>query len=213
MPPPPSYAPPVADRVRQRFDHAVALMQAGKTAQAEAELKDVVLLAPQRSAPYIDLGILYRGSGRLDDAEEILKSGVARNDKSAALWTELGYTQSMKGEFRDAADSYEKAIAADSSYAPAYRNLGVVADLYLGDSARALSALERYKQLTGEDKPVANWIAELRVRTGKPVTPDGSAPASATPAAAQQQPVADPTAPSPTPPPQAQANAAPRADE
>jgi hypothetical protein len=44
----------------------------------------------------------------------------------------------------------------------------VVSDLYLGDPERALTAFERYKELTGEEKPVSGWIAELRARTGKP---------------------------------------------
>jgi tetratricopeptide (TPR) repeat protein len=95
-------------------------------------------------------------------------------------WNELGATQRLRGEFPDAAASYEKAIAADSNYAPAYRNLGVVSDLYLGDPERALTALERYKELTGEDRPVTSWIAELRQRTGKPpLKPAGAAPAAA----------------------------------
>jgi tetratricopeptide (TPR) repeat protein len=138
--------------------------------------------------------MLYCKAGRLDDAEEILKSGVAHNDKSAPAWTGLGYVQRLKGEFRDAAESYEKALAADPSYAPAYRNLGVVVDLYLGDADRALTAFERYKQLTGEDKPVSNWIAELRVRTGKPVKPESApAAASAAPAAPSAAAAAPPT--------------------
>jgi Flp pilus assembly protein TadD len=194
-PPPPSGPLPVGERVRLRFDHAVGLINAGNTTQAEAELRDVILLAPQLASPYIDLGILYRKAGRLDDAEEILRSAVSHNDKSAMAWTELGYTQRLRGEFRDAADSYEKAIAADPGYAPAYRNLGVVTDLYLGDADRALSALERYKELTGEDKPVSNWIAELRVRMGKPVKPASTAPAApAAPAAVSDSATAAPRA-------------------
>jgi tetratricopeptide (TPR) repeat protein len=127
----------------------------------------------------VNLGILYRKSGHLDQSEEALKGAVERNGGSAVAWNELGATQRMRGEFPDAAASYEKAIAADSNYAPAYRNLGVVSDLYLGDPERALTALERYKELTGEDRPVTSWIAELRQRTGKPpLKPAGAPPAA-----------------------------------
>jgi tetratricopeptide (TPR) repeat protein len=178
-------APPVSSedgvpaRVRQRFDHAVGLLQSGNTVQAEIEFRDVVLLAPKLAAPAVDLSILYRREGKLEEAEELLRTSATHND-SAMVWTELGATQRLRGEFRDAAASYEKAIAADPNYAPAYRNLGVVTDLYLGDAARALTAFERYKELTGEDKPVTNWIAELRVRTGQPMRP-ASGPATAQP--------------------------------
>lgn len=174
----------VPERVRQRFDRAVRYLQSGKNDQAEAELRDIIVLAPQIPAPYIDLAIIYRRQNKLIEAEEILKSAVYHNQASAMAWTELGVLQRQRGEFKDAAASYEKAISADPGYAPAYRNLGVVADLYLGDPDRALTALEHYKQLTGEDKPVSNWIAELRIRVGKqasvPATP-AAAPAPAAP--------------------------------
>jgi tetratricopeptide (TPR) repeat protein len=156
-------------------------MRSGNTTEAELEFKQMTLAYPRLSAPFVNLGILYRKAGRLDQSEEALESAVERNDSSAIAWNELGATQRMRGEFPAAAASYEKAIAADSNFAPAYRNLGVVSDLYLGDPERALTALERYKELTGQDRPVTSWIAELRQRTGKP--PLKPAAASGAPAA------------------------------
>jgi len=159
-------------------------MRSGNATEAELEFKQMTLAYPTLSAPYVNLGILYRKSGHLDQSEAALKSAVERNEGSAIAWNELGATQRLRGEFPAAAASYEKAIAADTNFAPAYRNLGVVSDLYLGDPERALTALERYKELTGEDRPVTSWIAELRQRTGKPPLKPGSAAnaASSTPA-------------------------------
>ena len=159
---------PVTARGKADFDRAVGFMRSGNNTEAELEFKQVALQFPQLSAPYVNLGILYRKTGRLDQSEAALKTAVERNDGSAVAWTELGATQRLRGEFPAAAASYEKAISADPNFAPAYRNLGVVSDLYLGDPERALTAFERYKELTGEEKPVSGWIAELRVRTGKP---------------------------------------------
>jgi len=158
----------VTARGKADFDRAVGFMRSGNTTEAELEFNQVALQFPQLSAPYVNLGILYRKTGRLDQSEAALKTAVERNDGSAVAWTELGATQRLRGEFPDAAASYEKAISADPNFAPAYRNLGVVSDLYLGDPERALTAFERYKELTGEEKPVSGWIAELRARTGKP---------------------------------------------
>ena len=160
-------------------------MRAGNNTEAELEFKQVALQFPQLAAPYVNLGILYRKAGQLDQSEEALKTAVQRNDGSAVAWTELGATQRLRGKFPDAAASYEKAIAADSNFAPAYRNLGVVSDLYLGDPERALTALERYKELTGEEKPVSGWIAELRARTGKPPLKRPSAAPAAAPSTPQ----------------------------
>ena len=159
---------PVTARGKADFDRAVGFMRSGNNTEAELEFKQVALQFPQLSAPYVNLGILYRKAGRLEQSEDALKTAVERNDGSAVAWTELGATQRLRGEFPNAAASYEKAIADDPNFAPAYRNLGVVSDLYLGDPERALTAFEHYKELTGEEKPVSGWIAELRARTGKP---------------------------------------------
>jgi hypothetical protein len=61
----------------------------------------------------------------------------------------------------------------------------VLSDLYLGDPGRALTAFEQYRQLTGEDKPVSGWIAELRQRLGMPPVkrPAPGAPADGNPGA------------------------------
>jgi len=206
-------AVPVTARGKADFDRAVGMMKAGNTTEAELEFKQVALQFPQLSAPYVNLGILYRKTGHLDQSEQALKTAVERNDGSAVAWTELGATQRLRGEFPDAAASYEKAIAADPNFAPAYRNLGVVSDLYLGDPERALTAFERYKELTGEEKPVSGWIAELRQRTGKPplkrpqpapaAGSSDAAPADAAPQATPPTPDQKPAEPAPaaTPPP------------
>ena len=182
-------------------------MRSGNNTEAELEFKQVALQFPQLSTPYVNLGILYRKTGRLDLSEDSLKTAVERNDGSAVAWTELGATQRLRGEFPSAAASYEKAISADPNFAPAYRNLGVVSDLYLGDPERALTAFERYKELTGEEKPVSGWIAELRARTGKPplkrpsatpapgATDAPGAPGDAAPAASGAPPPAQGAAP------------------
>jgi len=187
-PAPAAVHPEVTPAARADFDRAVQYMRAGNAVEAELGFKQVALQYPQYSAPLVNLAILQRKGGNLDQAEATLKSAVERESGNAIAWTELGATQRMRGEFRDAASSYEQAIAADPRYAPAWRNLGVVSDLYLGDPNRALKAFEQYKELTGEDKPVTGWIAELRQRLGlaQPKRPAGDKPpggGSSTPAA------------------------------
>ena len=209
----PGATPPAPVEVTARgkadFDRAVGFMRAGNTTEAELEFKQVALQFPQLSAPYVNLGILYRKTGRLDQSEAALKTAVQRNDANALAWTELGATQRLRGEFPTAAESYEKAIADDPNFAPAYRNLGVVTDLYLGDPERALTAFEKYKELTGEEKPVSTWIAELRIRLGKPPVkrPAATPPAGssdATPPAQDQKPADSQGAPpAAAPPPKA----------
>jgi len=202
--------PEVTPAARADFDRAVQYMRSGNAIEAELGFKQVALQYPQYSAPLVNLAILQRKGGHLDQAEATLKSAVGRENGNAVAWTELGATQRMRGEFRDAATSYEQAIAADPRYAPAWRNLGVVSDLYLGDPNRALKAFEQYKEITGEDKPVSGWIAELRQRLGlaQPKRPAGDAApggGSSTPAApGEAQPSKGAPADSAPPAPQSQ---------
>ncbi len=201
--------PEVPPAARADFDRAVNLMRAGNTSGAELGFKQVAQQYPQFAAPLVNLAILKRKQGQLPEAEELLKTAVAHESGSAVAWTELGATQSLRAQFKDAADSYQAAITADPRYAPAWRNLGVVADLYLGDPRRALTAFEQYKALSGEGEPVSGWIAELHQRLGiapakRPATetpaaapaaaPDAAPGAAATPAAVA------PTAPATSPP-------------
>jgi tetratricopeptide (TPR) repeat protein len=179
-------------------------MRSGNATDAELEFKQLAAGYPQLAGPQINLGLLQRKAGRLEEAEATLKSATQRNPASPVAWNELGVTLRMRGQFKDAVDAYEHALAADSNFAPAHRNLAVVLDLYLGDAERALTELERYKELTHEEKPVNGWIAELRQRTGKPATPKPAAPpaetapAEAAPAQpADAQPQAAPAAPQP----------------
>lgn len=172
--------PDVPPAARADFDRAVNLMRAGNTSGAELGFKQVAQQYPQFAAPLVNLAILKRKQGQLPEAEQLLKTAVAHESGSAVAWTELGATQSLRAEFKDAAASYQAAIMADPRYAPAWRNLGVVADLYLGDPRRALTAFEQYKELSGEDKPVSGWIAELHQRLGiaPAKRPDTQAPAA-----------------------------------
>src|SRR5262245_2887015 len=171
---------PVDRRALADFERAVGLMRSGNNGEAELEFKTLAAGYPQLTGAQINLALLQRKANRLDEAEATLKAAAEQNPNKATVWNELGLTQRMRGQFPDAAASYQKALAADPNFAAAHRNYGVLLDLYLGDPETALTELERYKELTGEDKPVTGWIAELRQRTGKPPAPrPGATPPAA----------------------------------
>ncbi|MFT3907664.1 MAG: tetratricopeptide repeat protein [Steroidobacteraceae bacterium] len=116
-------------------------------------------------------GAVARRAGRLADAESALRAQVAGADVNAAAWNELGLTLRAEGRFADARSAYQSALQLDPDNAAAHRNLAVLLDLYMNDPGDALAEFERYRELSGEDKPVSTWIAELRQRTGVKATP------------------------------------------
>ena len=158
-------APP--PRASADFTRAVELVRAGKDEEAELEFQQVAAGYPQYAGALVNLGILYRKHGELGKSEAALRSAVQREPGDAAAFNELGVTLRLAGKFHEAADAYNQAIAAKPDFAPAYRNLAIVLDLYLGDTAGALTAMEHYKDLAAEDKAVAGWIADLKQRAGK----------------------------------------------
>ncbi|HEX6397382.1 MAG TPA: tetratricopeptide repeat protein, partial [Steroidobacteraceae bacterium] len=177
----PSYnIPKPPARATGEFTRALGLMRSDPT-QASLEFQLMTQSYPDLSGPYANLGLLYRNANQLPEAEASFQKATEQAPWDAATWTEYGVTLRQAGKFPEARTAYEKALALNPNYAPAHRNLGVLLDLYLEDSMTAQTELETYKTLTGEDKPVSGWLAELRSRnkTGAPRTPTEETPAPA----------------------------------
>jgi len=175
----PRVAPPA--NLEAQLARAVSLVNGGSAADAELEFRQLVEAAPQFGGAAYDLGVLLRSQNKLEDAEKALAEATKREPRSAQALTALGLVQRERGEFPAAMASYTAALQVDAGYAPAQRNLGVLKDMYLGDPAGALENFERYQALTGEERPVTSWIADLKQRAGRRDT----APAAAQPEAPQ----------------------------
>jgi tetratricopeptide (TPR) repeat protein len=171
-PAPPVPAGPVIPKAPARatseFTRALALMRGSDATQAILDFQVMTQSYPDLSGPFTNLGLLYRNTNQLPESEAALAKATELASWDAQTWTEYGVTLRLAGKFAEARAAYEKAIAANPSYAPAHRNLGVLLDLYMNDSVTAQSELETYKQLTGEEKPVNGWLAELRARNKVP---------------------------------------------
>ena len=163
--PAPRAAPP--PRLEAQLAQAVAQANAGANGDAELEFRQLMEAAPQFGGAALDLGILLRSQGRLEDAEKALAEAVRREPGSAMAFTTVGLVQRERGEFAAAGESYAQALQLDPGYAAAHRNLAVLQDMYMGDPATALDHFERYQALTGEERPVTSWIADVKQRAGK----------------------------------------------
>ena len=143
------------------------MLEAGRTTDAELELKQLALAYPEFPGPYFNLGLLYERAGKLPEAQQALQEALKRGLPSAPAHTQLGVVERKLGRFKEAEAAYLDALKVDPSYAPAHLNLGVLCDLYLQQPQRALESFERYMELSGNsDKRVATWIAELKGRVG-----------------------------------------------
>ncbi len=155
------------DGVKASFGALAKLLPArfGKS-ELPVEWSESLALAPEATAAY-QRGVQLRTAGKLEEAEAALTQGVQLAPASPAALNELGIVQRQRGNFAAAADSYARALAINPQYAPALRNLGVLRDLYQDDPAGALESFEQYKALTGEDRPVSGWIADVKQRAAR----------------------------------------------
>jgi Flp pilus assembly protein TadD len=170
-------------RANAEFTRALTLMRGSDPTQAILEMQVLTQSYPDLSGPYANLGVLHRNANQLPESEAAFAKATERAPWDAQTWTEYGLTLRQAGKFTEARTAYETALKANPSYAPAHRNLGVLLDLFLDDPLTAQTELETYKQLTGEDKPVSGWLAELRSRNKvRAPTPEAAPETSPEPA-------------------------------
>ena len=163
--PQPASTGPIAPATQRAYDDALALMRAGHAADAERGFRALAQSNPELAGPHANLGLLARQAGHLPEAVKELEKATELAPGLAAAWNQLGLAYRASGEFTKARDAYEHAIAIDPGYAGAVLNLGVLDDLYLGDSAHALELYTRYLALTPAGDPaVAKWVADVKNR-------------------------------------------------
>lgn len=158
----------------------------------------VELALTEESVPSFRRGEQLRDAGDLEGAAAAFADAARFAPMNPTPLNELGLIRRQQGQFAAAAEAYEQALALVPEHAPTHRNLGVLRDLYLDDPAGAIEPYERYKALTGEDRPVTGWIADVRRRAGIPApvepAPAELAATEVAPAGAPAEPSADPEA-------------------
>ena len=144
-------------------------MKSARSASAPS-LLEVTERWPAFTAAYTDLGITYARAGDLDRAEASLVKAL-ESYPHAAAYSELALVQRRKGQFAKARANYEAALAQTADFTQAHKNLGILCDLYLGDTACALKHYEAYTGAAPDDADVAKWLADLRNRVSQRGTP------------------------------------------
>ena len=157
--------PPVNAESRQMYQQALTALGAARYPEAERALLAVIRREPELAGPRANLGILYARTGHPAQAFESLQQAIRLNPDRAVYYNELGMVSRREGRFDEARSYYAKALALDPNYAYAHLNIGILYDLYLQDTAKAMQHYQRYRELMpSEAGTVTKWIADLQQR-------------------------------------------------
>jgi Flp pilus assembly protein TadD len=99
----------ISNDVRMDYDASLSLLERGELENGIALLETIIELAPELTAPRIDLGIAYHRSGNLEAAEKHLLRALESNPYHPIALNELGILQRKSGRFSEARQSYEAA--------------------------------------------------------------------------------------------------------
>jgi len=170
-PAPPVYDTPVSLATQRAFDDASRALRSGRVDEAERAYKALAQANPELGGPHANLGVIYRQSGKFAESVTELEQAVKLSPRQPIYLNQLGIAYRQQGQFAKARDAYQRALALDPGYAAAALNLGILYDLYLGDTPRALELYGRYLALMPNgDATVTKWVADLKNRKPGPIT-------------------------------------------
>ena len=154
----------IPPKAQTMFEQAVSVMASGDYVEAEFRFQEFILQYPGYPGAHTNLAIIHAHNGDDKAAEDSITDALIIDPEHAPTLNQLGMLLRRQGKFAEAEAAYLKAVTAEPDYALAHYNLGVLNELYLQRLDSALMHFEAYQGLTGEDKQVEKWIADLKRR-------------------------------------------------
>ena len=155
---------PALDRA---FQKAVAQYDAGKFAEAAAELETLVLEVPDSFEVHELLGMAYAGESQDNLANQHLEKAVHLRPGSAAARTNLAANLVRMGKLEVALEQLKKAVTIDPQSFDANHNLG---ELYvrMGNLPDAVPYLSQAQRITPSSYDNGYDLALAYLLTGRP---------------------------------------------
>jgi len=152
-------------KLDQQFQSAVAQYDAGRFAEAAAQLESLLPYAPKSFEVQELLGLVYAAQSQDAKALEHLEMAVRLKPDSAAARTNLAASLSHLGKLELAGEQFRRALALEPRDFDANHNLG---ELYIqsGKIADAIPFLEQAQRVSpasydnGYDLALAYFLAE-----------------------------------------------------
>jgi predicted CXXCH cytochrome family protein len=155
-----------ADRPESRVTLGTFFAQLGRPAEAVAEYRAALRLAPRDRAAYVNLADLYRGLGREGEAERVLREGLAVVPDAAVLHHALGLSLARSGRTSEAVEELARAAALapdDARIAYTY----AVALNSSGHATEAVRVLEQARAHHPNERDLLFALATISRDAGK----------------------------------------------
>jgi tetratricopeptide (TPR) repeat protein len=152
--------------VRQKFDAALDLLNAGEYKKAIVLLEKVTENSQNNSAPHVNLAKAYIIIGDYEKAEANLDKAMRINPEHPVTLHELALLYRKTGRYEESRDLYESLVERYPEFMPARRNLGILCEVYLDDAQCALTQYRSYINENPDEEDVKLWILGLERRLG-----------------------------------------------
>ena len=155
---------------------ALAEIDSGRDDQARDLLGSALELAPDNPTALYNLALLDlrqgEGQGVVVDFERVVsltyqEPGDEMNELRAKALSSIGVIYHQQARYGDAEQAFLEATRTDPQQANSWKNLGLIY-LQQGNSAAAISPLERARGLLPDDREVSLALAEALVHSGRP---------------------------------------------
>jgi serine/threonine protein kinase/tetratricopeptide (TPR) repeat protein len=127
----------------------------GRTAEAVAELKRALEVAPNSDEAYGRIAWAYLNSGRSTDAVQYFQKAIEINPYYWMNYNNLGNAYYQIGDFAKAAEQYRKVIDLDPGNPFAYNNLGAVL-LQSGRFEEAVAPFQKALEFSPDGQAYSN---------------------------------------------------------
>lgn len=120
-------SPIMGPEAREAFDAGLSKFHDGKFEDAKQCFSKVILLLPNYSGGWINLGSVEYRLGQLDDAEKHLRKAVHLDPDVTQAWLTLGIIAYQRGEMEAGLSALSQAVYLEPDNAHAHMYLGVLA--------------------------------------------------------------------------------------
>lgn len=141
-------------------------LASGKPAEAEAAFLKSIELAPEFTAPYYQLGVIYAAQKKFPEAAKRLEKVIEKNDKNVGAHTLLGMVLNSEGKLDAANQEYRKVLTLSPKHPLAANNLAANLADGGGNLDEALKFAQIAREAVPEDPSVGDTLGWIHYKKG-----------------------------------------------